>query len=151
MWTNDKCSWQFDMKVCAIQTLDMYNDKCWLFSVWHIRKTDGWLGLYRGLGARLCSGAISAAVTNYVSPVCLFSMVTNRAEGISVKTILCLFHTKLIKILNIPNFATFFYCNSTNCAKWMVNIFSKKRDNVKMKNLHDSGDFRVTARQGCRG
>ena len=52
------------------------NDNSWLFLVWHIRKTDGFLGLYRGLGARLCSGVVSAVVTNNASSVCSSIIIT---------------------------------------------------------------------------
>ena len=63
----------------------------YLFLVWHIRKTDGFLGLYRGLGARLCSGIVSTVVTNHASWVCASSIVRhqNHLDETKIECIYC--------------------------------------------------------------
>ena len=45
------------------------HNKSPIVSVGHIRKTDGFFGMYRGLGARLTGGIVGSFVTNYVSMV----------------------------------------------------------------------------------
>ena len=43
--------------------------KLWYFVVGFIKEKDGFLGLYRGLGARLVSGVVANLVSNAVSAV----------------------------------------------------------------------------------